>query len=209
MSGGEHRRGSVLGTLLVASLLAATAVAAGAGVESFRDPIFARFDHGAHRKVLEKQGWTCLACHGVGAVPAEAGSGAATAERSEGPLMLPAAGVCHACHTENRVRGAPQRCRSCHEPGSLEEPASHGAGWIQDHGERASQDPRSCSSCHLDRACVDCHVRRDQVGNEVHSGNWESVHGLAARSDPVSCEGCHEGSTCLACHRSPEGRQGW
>lgn len=139
--------------------------------------------------------------------------------REHGVRAASAAPMCSACHTE-------QSCARCHGVTAPRVPAQlrfdapdgsalHRAGFRSHHAEEARADPGSCSACHADRACRDCHVGAGVAaigagGLSPHPSGWVGVglggnaHGPAARRDPAGCASCHGGAgeqLCVGCHK--------
>jgi hypothetical protein len=141
--------------------------------------------------------------------------------REHGVHAAGEAAICSTCHTE-------RSCAACHGITAPAVPARvqfdrpdgsalHRAGFRSRHAEEARADPGSCSACHDDRACRDCHVREGVAavqpgagGLSPHPPGWVGVgfagndHGPAARRDPAACAACHGGAgeqLCVGCHR--------
>jgi hypothetical protein len=139
--------------------------------------------------------------------------------RSHGASAGTDAATCASCHTESF-------CTGCHGVTAPAVPAQlqfdlpdgmmlHRAGFRARHAEEAHADPGSCSSCHTESACRDCHQRAEltSIDGEAlspHPPGWvglalgENEHGAAARRDPAACASCHGGAgeqLCVDCHR--------
>jgi hypothetical protein len=157
-----------------------------------------RFEHARHEKVLAREGLACSACHQVGgSLPG------ASAETLDEVFMMPGAQACHSCHRPergDRRSRAPSRCQTCHAAAPA--PTDHGAGWLSLHGQEARMGVQSCSDCHRDAFCVDCHENKESIRFEVHDRSWLSVHGIAARAQPAECSTCHVQAECVSCHSS-------
>ena len=151
------------------------------GDEDEQAAIFARFEHAEHVKSLRRADLTCTSCHHLG---------------GEDELAPPPEETCHACHnTGERARyGAPERCGTCHE--AVEPPDSHGAAWINWHGQ---EQDATCNTCHERRDCVDCHERRQKPDFKVHDPGWIGLHGIEAGAG-MTCDTCHTRNECTDCH---------
>lgn len=97
-------------------------------------------------------------------------------------------------------------CADCHNPA-----LDHAGNWIARHGPLARGSANSCTQCHSQAMCADCHSRvapeakariyPEAVGQEhIHRGDWLTSHPLEARADGDTCLRCHGGSFCQECH---------
>lgn len=107
--------------------------------------------------------------------------------------------ACVACHV---TAEATLDCEVCHsgEPprglggGTLA--VTHGPGWRQTHG---MADLRTCSLCHDDRACIECHGTR-----LPHPVSFLNGHGEESLEPEAKCDTCHHGGqVCDSCHGIP------
>lgn len=163
-----------------------------------RARILSRFEHGEHRRALEREGLGCVSCHQVGA----RAESPLPADEVDQVLMIPPAGACHFCHVPasgERGRG-PRTCTTCHDGGIM--PEDHRLGWATDHGAEARLQGRACYDCHRRSTCVNCHERKDPARYRVHDRAWLSVHGIAVQADPSACGTCHLQADCVSCHAS-------
>jgi len=156
------------------------------------------YPHQAHFQVMEKEGGSCLLCHGFG-------PNTLTDKKQLKPLTTlanePLKAVCHDCHVDER-RG-PWRCELCHDDKTRIWPVDHNFGYIDHHGEAGRRDEAGCRECHLDLSfCTNCHFRRDTAGQGYHPLGYRSLHGLEARIDTLSCGRCHNTPYCDECHRA-------
>lgn len=124
------------------------------------------------------------------------------------------AAECGACHTR-------ESCTTCHRdagteagadlvsgadaaaPGvstSREPPASHASPWFSlDHGTQASADGSSCSTCHREESCTECH--QGQRGPKFHPPNFLARHSTEAYGSRLECVNCHDRRAfCRDCH---------
>ena len=164
-----------------------------------------KFDHAAHGSV------DCRTCHDV------AGVGLAT--RAQLPRMR----TCLSCHDDRR---APQACTTCHLAGAggrvqtrYREGAlapsgaifgdAHGGDFLTRHAAVARTLERTCTSCHAESFCADCHQGAIKP-MEFHAGNYVLTHAVEARRGAPDCSACHrQQSFCVGCHeRSGVGARG-
>jgi hypothetical protein len=139
------------------------------------------FDHAPHTD------FDCLACHGEKPVEGQKLAG----------TELPAMKKCVACHSAEG--DAPGECATCH--GTVREetpPADHAVGWVGRHGGKSRFDD-SCTWCHTDNGCDDCHTSTRPVS---HTPTWNnSGHGREANFDRRQCDTCHQSDQCDRCHQ--------
>ncbi len=106
-------------------------------------------------------------------------------------------------------------CGECHE-GDGWERFDHKAGNFYDkHGFYAGEERASCSGCHAESFCSDCHTRNDEikpsdkyfnspVRKMPHRGDYVSLHRIDGKINPASCVKCHgrqDNKRCAPCHR--------
>ncbi len=136
------------------------------------------FSHGPH---LAKEA-SCTACHGDPAM----------AQPS-----FPGKPDCRKCHT---TVDDYQDCRMCHASGFELRPVDHGPAWINTHGADARFDQQSCSQCHTENTCQECHAG-DNVRPRSHTLNYAYNHALDARGKTIDCITCHaDPDFCSSCH---------
>jgi len=128
---------------------------------------------------------------------------------------VPPMSTCTTCH-EHAQELANGQCVSCHvdlrkfplKPVSL---FSHQGNFVRTHGAMARSTAESCSQCHDQTFCADCHARTVAVPVEVkfpenvlsdfiHRGDYLSRHAIEARADEGLCRRCHGQPFCDACH---------
>lgn len=138
--------------------------------------------------------------------------------RDHGPMAASAADSCASCHSE-------RFCASCHgastpalpwrlDPADPMSASVHRAGFRARHAEESHLSPGSCSTCHSESFCSDCHTRngvaaaKTLIASSPHPDGWVGIgtneHGRAARRDPAACASCHGGAgemLCVSCHR--------
>ncbi len=117
---------------------------------------------------------------------------------------------CEKCHGEltdmeaEVMRPLISDCQTCHE-GVQPLPADHRMGdWTADHGMEASISNSSCTICHNQESCDDCHQGTGVYGSGMspHDPTWIHDHGIEATFGG-NCLTCHEdNSYCVDCHRS-------
>lgn len=124
------------------------------------------------------------------------------------------AAECSTCHTR-------ESCTTCHRdegpnavtrlasaaevvaPGvsvSRNAPQSHASPWFAiDHGTAASASSSSCSTCHREESCTECH--QGQREPEYHPPNFLAQHSTEAYGSRLECANCHDNRAfCRECH---------
>ncbi|MFQ6617431.1 MAG: cytochrome c3 family protein [Fidelibacterota bacterium] len=139
-----------------------------------------------HRKHIEK-GYDCATCHpGVESVDL------ATLEN------IPRMSSCLDCHS---VVDSPSDCYTCHESRKEILPGNHTLSWINFHQDEAAANESSCSLCHQEQFCQQCH-QGDNVFPRTHPLNYRYTHSIIARGRELECRSCHEEvDFCSSCHR--------
>jgi nitrate/TMAO reductase-like tetraheme cytochrome c subunit len=97
-------------------------------------------------------------------------------------------------------------CQDCHN----KRPESHTSDFMSDHGNLASKNQETCSTCHELRKtdnsdgnsvyCASCHMGS-------HKKDWQKGHPVQVSENqkPVeSCYNCHIKKTCTSCHQKQE-----
>lgn len=138
------------------------------------------FDHDPHADV------ECQRCH----------AGAARSPRA-GSQELPKMAVCTECHDGGQ---APAACATCHTTlRSDVAPATHTTTWPTEHGDAARVAGASCTTCHGESGCTDCHKNERP---RSHTAGWKnSGHGILADHDRTACATCHQADQCSRCHQ--------
>jgi hypothetical protein len=97
---------------------------------------------------------------------------------------------CSACHNTAVF------CRDCHVQSGLSSSGRLGAGyhtaeplWLLRHGQAARQNLESCSSCHKQRDCLQCHSVLGAFKVSPHGENFDARSAWAA--NPRTCLACH------------------
>jgi c(7)-type cytochrome triheme protein len=177
-----------------------------------REVIFSHENHASKRNI------GCETCH--------AGLNTVTYATSEN---MPSMSGCINCHTKEK---ASTECTTCHSDFAQLIPSDHLAGdYRKDHKHltRLGEQNVSCSTCHSESFCQDCHTGielkgfgtdkdlmadpyprtplrdtpREQKLQNVHNLNYRYTHGIDARSKAVDCYSCHDQSTfCTECHQA-------
>lgn len=110
------------------------------------------------------------------------------------------------------VEGMPI-CSDCHTDGRAA--LSHTTDFSRRHKFYAAQQKRTCSVCHKDAFCADCHANDEELKPSdkykdsperalPHRGDYISQHKIDGRINPASCFPCHgrqNNERCRACHR--------
>ncbi|HEX6559383.1 MAG TPA: cytochrome c3 family protein [Longimicrobiales bacterium] len=130
--------------------------------------------------------------------------------------VLARAGVetCANCHTRNS-------CQQCHTGGNGADQlaqlpvrvaglapgvqlksnvrSAHPAGFANAHGTQAGASGESCTSCHAQKFCSDCHQGADS--RKFHPANFASRHAQSVYAGDGDCSSCHNReSFCQSCH---------
>jgi hypothetical protein len=82
--------------------------------------------------------------------------------------------------------GSGQDCLTCHvDMDRNQEPASHDVAWMKRHGLFGMQDDATCSVCHSEDSCTECHSVMQPVN---HNNIWRMrSHGSVAAWNRASC----------------------
>ncbi len=99
----------------------------------------------------------------------------------------------------NKAHMSGQDCTTCHvdmDPAIA--PATHDMVWSRRHGQFAMQSDASCSVCHTQDSCSDCHsVMQPSSHNNMFR---MKTHGAMAAWSRESCQVCHTVDSCTSCH---------
>ncbi len=159
----------------------------------------AKFHHLDHKKFIDKHG--CMPCHEMNIKMSW--PDLLAAEKGSGKLLMPSKVTCHYCHKNPKTPApeAPTKCYICHFNMKEIEPDSHKRGnWLKTHKFAYESNPKSCSNCHKQMDCINCHERRGVIKHLVHPRNYEYTHGIEAAADPGKCKRCHQVGFCMECH---------
>ncbi|MBI3194514.1 MAG: cytochrome c3 family protein [Ignavibacteriae bacterium] len=142
---------------------------------------------------------------------------------------MPSMETCMNCHSENRIA---MNCETCHTNFYSLIPENHLEGdFKKTHKEltRIGMADVSCSTCHTESFCQDCHTGIELQGfkssgnlmaepsprtsakdspmqlrlQQVHALNYRFTHGIDAKSKALDCATCNEQqSFCSECHQA-------
>ncbi len=172
------------------------------------------FSHAQHVTMKDVE---CTTCH-AGLDSVEYASAA----------NMPAMNTCTTCHNASK---ATNTCEACHTSFTNLIPPDHlVADFRRDHKQRTRLGSleASCSTCHTQTFCADCHdaaslmkFGKDGLMSEpsprsssfdspkqmplqmVHSMNYRYTHGIDAKAKASDCYSCHsEKEFCTPCHQS-------
>jgi hypothetical protein len=104
-------------------------------------------------------------------------------------------------------------CSDCHQDGRAS--LDHTSDFTKRHRFYAEQQSRTCTVCHTESFCSDCHAHKDELKPSdkyndspertlPHEGDYLNQHKIDGRIDPASCMKCHGRSNnerCRVCHR--------
>jgi len=127
----------------------------------------------------------------------------------------PPMSACLSCH-EHKQEYDDGRCSRCHidlsryplKPVSM---FSHQGNFVREHGRSARAAGATCTQCHEQTFCSDCHANTVSTKIEVkfpervdagfiHRNDFLGRHSVEAQGDPASCRRCHGSSFCENCH---------
>ncbi len=177
----------------------------------------------SHEKHLAMDSVDCVKCH--------QGLDEATLA---GPKNMPSMTTCTSCHNN---RSATNACEACHTNFTALIPNDHlVADFKKDHKQmtRLGALEVSCSTCHSQNFCADCHNASMLVSfgksglmadpasriplkdspnqlalQAVHPMNYKFTHGIDAKAKLVDCYSCHsEKNFCSECHAAGSGVTG-
>lgn len=90
-------------------------------------------------------------------------------------------------------------CTVCHVDMAVDQaPQDHYQLWLKRHGAFGMQTDASCSVCHSEDSCQECHSVMQPVS---HNNQFrQRTHGVIAGWDRNTCMVCHEEDSCQSCH---------
>ncbi len=105
--------------------------------------------------------------------------------------------ICSDCHTDDRAV------------------MNHTSDFSTRHKFYARQNERTCSVCHKEAFCSDCHAHKEELKPSdkykdspelalPHRGDYLNQHKIDGRINPSSCFPCHgrqNNERCKVCHR--------
>jgi len=160
-----------------------------------------RMDHAKH---IERTKEDCAACH------------KRLPEPFARAVVPPAMADCLGCH-EHEKQYAQIQCTGCHptlytlalKPLS---DFSHQGNYVARHGADARSSAQTCTQCHDQTYCADCHARTVSTRVEVkfpeavaaafiHRNDFLGRHSIEASGNEASCRKCHGQSFCESCHQ--------
>jgi len=108
---------------------------------------------------------------------------------------------------------SPPMCGDCHNDGRSA--MNHTSDYSTRHKFYAAQNKQTCSVCHTDSYCADCHAHKDELKPSdkykdspsmslPHRGDYLNQHKIDGRINPASCFPCHgrqNNERCKACHK--------
>jgi hypothetical protein len=99
---------------------------------------------------------------------------------------------CAACHNTETF------CRACHSGVGMRsagrlDAAFHNAQplWLLQHGQAARQGLESCTTCHVQTDCMQCHSRTRGWGVSPHGPDFDAEQ--MAKKNRIVCARCHFG----------------
>lgn len=104
-------------------------------------------------------------------------------------------------------------CSNCHT--DWRAALSHTADFDTRHKFYASQRKQTCSLCHKESFCADCHAHKEEIKpsdkykdspemSMPHPGDYLTQHKIDGKLNPASCFPCHgrqNNDRCKVCHR--------
>jgi hypothetical protein len=170
------------------------------------------FSHAQH---LQTQDVSCTTCH-AGIELKEGG----------GKEHVPTMATCATCHNDV---AASSTCETCHTDLAALRPFTHNrADFMREHKISARMSDASCSTCHTESSCADCHLsagltKVDPLGadmmsprsprltaidrgqsmalTKVHDLNFRFTHPVSAKGKIAECQTCHSvEQECAVCH---------
>jgi len=114
----------------------------------------------------------------------------------------PRMATCLTCHDDKK---APNACSTCHVVLGERRAAAFNPDWVEAHKENVRQEGRTCTRCHQEDFCANCH----RAANP-HPSDWRALHAEAFKENPSSCPVCHRAphekprdlrmAFCRSCH---------
>jgi hypothetical protein len=158
----------------------------------------------SHADHIERVKENCSVCHKSLPEPVRGGG------------LTPPMSACLQCH-EHQQDFADGRCARCHVdlgryPLKPVSQFSHQGNFVREHGRSARAGDATCTTCHEQTFCSDCHANTVSTKIEIklpervdadfiHRNDFVGRHTLEAQADPASCRRCHGSSFCEDCHR--------
>jgi len=151
------------------------------------------FSHKAHLTVNKD----CTVCH--------TRTAKSTSVRE---IASPGHQECAPCHQKTYSE---LDCSACHESLKTVINFAHQGNWVGEHQETASTKMTTCTQCHDQSFCADCHSGQEELRPSIkypeaverdfiHRGDYLTRHSIEARIDQTLCLKCHGISSCNECH---------
>ena len=110
---------------------------------------------------------------------------------------------CQQCHSgrsaADRIAALPQQNAAPGVDLAARTRRAHPEGFGAAHGSTAGASGESCTSCHAQKFCSDCHQGGDS--RKFHPSNFASRHSQAVYANDTDCASCHNReSFCQSCH---------
>jgi hypothetical protein len=183
----------------------------------------------SHKKHAGTGGIACETCHGALTAPAGDSSASAPMTMEEASPHIPAMAMCVDCHSTGQVS---VNCETCHSNFTNLIPENHlVSGFAKEHRRpvRLGGMDVTCSTCHTESFCQDCHTGDQLRGfggtrglmtvpgarqslkdspdelrlQAAHDLNYRFTHSIDARNRMIDCSTCHDRQTfCADCHQN-------
>ena len=148
----------------------------------------AQFAHAKHAQSDED----CMKCHA--GILEDDGTGTV--------VNIPGQNDCADCHGVADFYEEKGLCLTCHSNEFNFVPETHSLLWKKNHGPAWQLQDNSCSHCHQQSYCLDCH-QGDNLDRLSHPLNYVFNHGIDAKGNKDNCLTCHEEhSFCIDCHQT-------
>lgn len=110
---------------------------------------------------------------------------------------------CQQCHSgqsaADRIAALPERNTAPGVNLAARPRRAHPEGFGAAHGTTAGASGESCTSCHAQKFCSDCHQGGDS--RKFHPSNFAARHAQAVYASDTDCASCHNReSFCQSCH---------
>jgi hypothetical protein len=162
-----------------------------------------RMDHSKHIELVKED---CATCHKQ--LPEPFAIAVAAPKMSD----------CLSCHGHSKEYAQAQ-CNGCHPTlnrlASLKPLSdfSHQGNYVARHGADARSSAETCSQCHDQTFCADCHAKTVATRVEVkfpeavaamfiHRNDFVGRHAIEAAGNQASCRKCHGNTFCESCHQA-------
>jgi hypothetical protein len=113
------------------------------------------------------------------------------------PIEIQTMPVCSDCHTDWKTA------------------LDHRPDYITRHRYYAAQQKQTCTICHIESFCADCHANKEEIKpsdkfkdaptrSMPHRGDYINQHKIDGKINPASCFPCHgrqNNDQCRVCHR--------